>query len=90
MRRTTSRKPRAARVPVKRPCDKWIVGMVEPISGTNCVRFFQFPKIHDSYDDAVLAAEQKYALYCKPFVVFAKVCVIGPSRPPVMKTEFST
>lgn len=88
-----SRKPKTTRRPYTRktirPTDKWIVGMVETMVGSNNIRMFTFPHVHTDYAMAVHAAEQAYERHGKPFVVFAKKCVIGPSRPPVLKTEFS-
>lgn len=82
-------RPRKQRVSRKLMTDKWIVGMVEPtITGPDNIRLFAGPKVYTNYDEAVTQAELLYHRYGKPFVVFAKKCVIGPSRPPVMKTEY--
>lgn len=69
----------------KLPTDKWIIGMVDP---ADTLRMFANPKVHTDYASAVKEAERLYHCHGKPFIVFAKKCVIGPTRPPVLKTEY--
>lgn len=66
--------------------DKWIVGMIEADGLT--LSMFGHPTVHTDYDTAVAAAERGHLAHGKTFVVFAKKCVVGFVRPPVMKTEF--
>lgn len=78
----------------KRPTDKWIIGMVETsynapgAPDTPQLRMLPYPKLWTDYDAAVAHAVASYHKYGKPFVVFAKKCVIGPSRPPILKQEY--
>lgn len=72
--------------PRKLPCDKWTVGMVDE---DGKLSMFSNPRIYPSYSEAVLAAEDRYRAYpTRHFVVFAKVCIVGPSRPPILKQEY--
>jgi len=68
----------------KPPTDKWIVGMIDG----DQLKMFATPEVYTHYSTAVAAAECRYRTYGKTFVVFAKKCVIGPSRPPIMKQEY--
>jgi hypothetical protein len=71
--------------PAKPMTDKWIVGMV---SDKGQIEMFRTPYIFTDYDKAVAEAELRYQKYGRAFVVFAKKCVIGPSRPPILKQEY--
>jgi hypothetical protein len=69
--------------------DKWVLGMVDEGAPFPRVKFFTYPDAHSNYSTAVRAGEEGYRKYGKPFVVFAKVCYIGPSAPPpAVKREF--
>lgn len=84
--------PRKSRV--KPLTDKWIVGMVQPLvtngKDSPTLQMFQQPTVFDDYNKAVAHAEKQHLSYGKPFVVFAKVCVVGPLRLPIVKTEYRT
>lgn len=80
-----TKKPKPIRRNPRKPhTDKWIVGMFD----NGVLSFFNHPLVHSDYDAAVADAEARHTRHGKTFVVFAKKCVVGFVRPPVMKTEF--